>query len=151
MAKVWSENDGTPAAGVNEVSRISGGSFFKGSINTPGDIRIDGSFEGRLIAGGRVVVGEKAVISGDIIAGDVDLWGKMTGGLFVRGTLSLKDGCVIKGDLHVRKLAVELGSVYDGKCDMLSEENFDDVVASVTGSENAAGTPKPVSGGTIIK
>ena len=52
---------------VNEVSRVSTGSVIKGEIYSPNDIRIDGTFEGKLKSDGRVVVGEKAVINGVII------------------------------------------------------------------------------------
>ena len=63
------------AVNVNEVSRISSGTVIKGEINSPNDIRIDGSFEGKIISKGRVVVGDKAVISGDIICENLDFWG----------------------------------------------------------------------------
>ena len=62
---------------VNEVSRISTGTVIKGEINSPNDIRIDGSFEGKIVSNGRVVVGDKAVISGDVICDNVDFWGRM--------------------------------------------------------------------------
>ena len=56
-----------PAVNVNEVSRISTGTVIKGEINSPNDIRIDGTFEGKIVCKGRVVAGEKAVIKGDIV------------------------------------------------------------------------------------
>ena len=34
------------AVSVNEVSRIAAGTLFKGEIQSPGDIRIDGGFGG---------------------------------------------------------------------------------------------------------
>ena len=96
----------TPVVNVNEVSRISTGTVIKGEINSPNDIRIDGVFEGKIFSKGRVVVGEKAEIKGDIVCDNVDFWGKMTGSLFVRDTLTLKDTCSVNGDLHVQRLVV---------------------------------------------
>ena len=55
-----------PVVNVNEVSRISTGTVLKGEINSPVDLRIDGIFEGRIFSSGRVVVGEKAEIKGEI-------------------------------------------------------------------------------------
>lgn len=117
----------TPVVNVNEVSRISTGTAIKGEINSPNDIRIDGVFEGKIFSKGRVVVGEKAEIKGDIVCDNVDFWGKMTGSLFVRDTLTLKDTCSVNGDLHVQRLVVELGAHFDGTCKMLKEGEFEHV------------------------
>lgn len=117
----------TPVVNVNEVSRISTGTVIKGEINSPNDIRIDGVFEGKIFSKGRVVVGEQAEIKGDIVCDNVDFWGKMTGSLFVRDTLTLKDTCSVNGDLHVQRLVVELGAHFDGTCKMLKEGEFEHV------------------------
>lgn len=125
----------TPVVNVNEVSRISTGTVIKGEINSPNDIRIDGVFEGKIFSKGRVVVGEKAEIKGDIVCDNVDFWGKMTGSLFVRDTLTLKDTCSVNGDLHVQRLVVELGAHFDGTCKMLKEGEFEHVSKSAAQEE----------------
>ncbi len=128
----------TPVVNVNEVSRISTGTVIKGEINSPNDIRIDGVFEGKIFSKGRVVVGEKAEIKGDIVCDNVDFWGKMTGSLFVRDTLTLKDTCSVNGDLHVQRLVVELGAHFDGTCKMLKEGEFEHVSKPVAQEEGEA-------------
>ena len=112
---------------VNSISRISAGTVIKGEILSPTDIRIDGSFEGRVQSKGRVVVGETAVIKGDIVCENVDLWGKVEGNLFVKDTLSLKEGCVVSGNLHIRRLSVELGATFNGNCRMITDGEFNKV------------------------
>ena len=123
---------------VNSISRISSGTVIKGEILSPCDIRIDGTFEGKLQSKGRVVVGETAVIKGDIFCDNVDLWGKVEGNLFVKDTLALKEGCVINGNLHIKKLSVELGAVFNGNCMTISDAEFD----KLTGRQVAV---KPVA------
>ena len=123
---------------VNSISRISAGTVIKGEILSPTDIRIDGSFEGRVQSKGRVVVGESATIVGDIVCENVDLWGKVEGNLFVKDTLSLKEGCVVSGNLHIRRLSVELGATFNGNCKTITEAEFD----KLAGVE-AAVQPKP--------
>ena len=110
---------------VNSISRISAGTIIKGEIVSPNDIRIDGTFEGKVQSKGRVVIGETAVIKGDIVCNDVDLWGKVEGNVFVKDTLALKEGCVVNGSLHVRRLSVELGATFNGNCKTISEADFD--------------------------
>ena len=113
-----------PVVNVNSISRISAGTVIKGEILSPNDIRIDGTFEGRIQSKGRVVVGESATIKGDIVCENVDLWGKVEGNLFVKDTLSLKEGCVVSGNLHIRRLSVELGSTFNGNCKTITEAEF---------------------------
>ncbi len=112
------------SVGVNDVSRISAGSTIKGEITSPNDIRIDGSFEGKIVSQAKVVVGEKAVIKGDIVCSSCDFWGKIEGNFYVKDTLSLKDTCVVTGDLHIRRLQVDLDATFNGNCKMITESEF---------------------------
>ena len=112
-------------ADANLLSRISAGTVIKGEIISPNDIRIDCVFEGTLKVKGKVVVGESATIKGDIICDNAEVCGKLDGNLYVKDALSLKDGCVVNGNLHIKRLAVELGSVFNGNCKMLKEGDFD--------------------------
>ena len=119
---------------MNEVSRISAGTVFKGELSSPTDIRIDGSFEGRIISKGRVVVGEKASITGDLVCNSADFAGVMKGNFFVKDTLTLKGGCTVDGDLHIKRLQVELDAMFNGNCRMISDAEFE----SLTGESAAA-------------
>ncbi len=110
---------------VNSISRISAGTVIKGEILSPSDIRIDGTFEGRIQSKGRVVIGESAVVKGEVICSDIDLWGKVEGELFVKDTLYLKEGCIVNGNLNIRRLSVELGATFNGNCKTITEAEFD--------------------------
>ena len=113
-----------PTLNVNSISRISAGTVIKGEIQSPYDIRIDGTFEGRVQTKGRVVIGESAFVKGDVICENADLWGKVEGNLYVKDTLSLMEGCSMEGNLHVKRLSVELGSTFNGNCRMITETEF---------------------------
>ena len=127
----------TNTVNVNSVSRISAGTVIKGEIQTPYDLRIDGTFEGKIQTKGRVVIGETAIIKGDIICENIDLWGKVDGDLFVKDTLALKEGCKMNGNINISRLAVELGATFNGTCRTITEDEFNkltgaaDIEASV--------------------
>jgi cytoskeletal protein CcmA (bactofilin family) len=110
---------------VNSVSRISEGTSVTGEINSSNDIRVDGRVKGKLFSEGRIVVGEHACIEGTVLCTNLDLWGKMEGDLFVKDLLSLKGSASVTGNLHVRKLQVEMGASLNGSCKMISEEDFE--------------------------
>ena len=127
----------TNSVNVNSVSRISAGTVIKGEIQSPYDLRIDGTFEGKIQTKGRVVIGESAIIKGNIICENVDLWGNVEGDLFVKDTLALKEGCKMNGNINISRLAVELGATFNGTCRTITEEEFNtltgaaDIEASV--------------------
>lgn len=113
---------------INEVNRIAAGAIFKGDIATANDIRIDGTFEGRLYSEARVVVGEKAVVKGDIFCTFVDFNGTMSEGRFyVKDTLTLKAGCSVHGDLFFERLQVELDAKFIGKCQVIGDAEYNKV------------------------
>ena len=121
----------TNSVNVNSVSRISAGTVIKGEIQSPYDLRIDGTFEGKIQTKGRVVIGESAIIKGDIICENIDLWGKVEGDLFVKDTLALKDGCKMNGNINISRLAVELGATFNGTCRTITEEEFNKLTGAV--------------------
>jgi cytoskeletal protein CcmA (bactofilin family) len=60
------------------------------------------------------------------------------GNLYVKDTLALKEGCIVNGNLHIKKLSVELGAVFNGNCKTISDAEFD----KLTGAQVAV---KPVA------
>lgn len=116
-----------PNLNVNSISRISAGTVIKGEIVSPSDIRIDGTFEGKVQTKGRVVVGETALVTGDIICENIDLWGKVNGNVFVKDTLALMEGCHVDGNLNVKRLSVELGATFNGNCRMITDSEFNKI------------------------
>ena len=117
-----------PNLNVNTISRISVSTIIKGEIVSSSDIRIDGTFEGKIQSNGRVVIGESASVKGDVICENLDLWGKVDGNVYVKDTLSLKQGCSVDGNVHIRRFCVELGSTFNGNCKMITEDEFEKLV-----------------------
>ena len=113
---------------VNNVSRISQGAAIRGDLSSSTDIRIDGQVDGTLFSEGKVVVGETARLSGKLFATNVDFWGKMDGDVFVSDTLSLKSSSVVNGNIHVRRIQVEMGAQINGSFKMITEQEYNQLV-----------------------
>lgn len=125
-----------PVVNVNDITRIANGASIKGDLSSSSDIRIDGNIDGKVYSGGRIVVGETANISGALMCANLDLWGKVKGEIYVKDTVSIKNTSVVNGNLHVRKLQVEIGAQINGSCQMITEQEYDRKVAQPT--ENKA-------------
>ena len=119
------------AANVNLVSRISAGTYVKGEIVSPNDLRIDGKFEGSIISEGKVVIGESAEVDAKIVCVNADVWGKTKGSFTVKDILAIKSDCSVEGELKVRRLIVELGASFNGSCKMISEQEYEKEAAEM--------------------
>ena len=113
------------AANPNSISRIAvGTSIIKGEIVSEHDIRFDGNFDGCIYSKGRIIVGEAAKLSGDVLCDNFDVWGNFEGTINVKDTITLKSGCAVKGVVNSGKLVVELGSKLDAQFSTLEEAAY---------------------------
>ncbi len=134
-----------PIVNVNDVSRISAGTVIKGEVSSDSDIRVDGTVYGKLYSKGKIVVGESAVLKGDLLCNVVDMWGKMDGDIYVKDVLSVKNSAVINGNIYVRKFQVEMGAQINGSCHMIGEAEYDKFVSSVVSVKPAEAAPEKPS------
>ncbi len=102
----------------HNINRISQGTEIIGTINTTGDIRIDGVLEGNLSSKGRVVIGETGRVKGELNCRFIDVWGTFEGTMSVAETTNMKAMASVTGDLKTNKLCIEIGSKFNGTCSM---------------------------------
>lgn len=120
---------------ANNVSHISSGTVVKGEVSSVADIRVDGTVQGKVYSKGRVVVGEDASLTGTLACDNVDFWGKIEGDIYVKDTFSLKSTAAVNGNIHVRRIQVEMGAQINGTCNMISEDDYDTFVKDVITTE----------------
>jgi cytoskeletal protein CcmA (bactofilin family) len=84
-----------------------------GNLMSKGEVQIDGEVQGD-IHSSYVVVGEKARITGGIIADEVVVRGQVMGS--IRGKrVMLQSSSHVEGDIHHSALAIEQGAFFEGK------------------------------------
>src|SRR2546430_14887043 len=66
-------------AGEETFTFLARGFEFKGTLTFEGTVRIDGMVSGAIYSKGTVILGEHAVIEGDISAGTIVSGGKVNG------------------------------------------------------------------------
>lgn len=108
---------------ANSTTIISTGTVIKGDITSETNVRIDGKIIGNVQTKAKVVVGPEGHIEGDITAQEADVIGKITGNLFIKELLLLKDHCVINGNINSGKLQIEPAAVFNGNCQMSSMQS----------------------------
>lgn len=103
-------------------ARMQGTIVFKDPVN----LRINGSFEGKLETRGSLTVGENANVQADIQGDKMVIAGKVTGNLTARTSISLIPPAVIRGNIRTPVLSIAEGAVLDGQCKMLGVSESQD-------------------------
>ena len=104
------------------INIISEGTTIKGDISASGDIRIDGTLMGNIDVKGRLVIGPKGKVEGEVNCSNIEVAGYIKGKITVPELLNMKSSAKVEGDIIAGKLSVEPGSLFTGTCKMGGEK-----------------------------
>jgi cytoskeletal protein CcmA (bactofilin family) len=119
-------------------SIISADLIVRGALFSAGDVQIDGRVDGDIRAGG-LIIGEKAVIVGDVYAEEIVVRGRVEGGISAR-KVSLSSTCHVEGNILHEALSVEIGAFFEGNC-RHSDNPLANAPENVAAIERRPGTP----------
>ena len=115
-------------------SIISSDLIVKGDLVASGDIQIDGTVEGD-VRSASLTVGEKASITGEVLAEDIVIRGRVVGS--IRGRrVQLASTCHVEGDILHEALSVETGAFFEGNC-----RHSDDPLGQSASAKSAVRNP----------
>lgn len=123
-------------AGDRSPSVIGTDLVIVGNLVSKGEVQIEGEVQGDLHAS-QIVVGEKAKITGGIIAEEVVVRGHVMGSIRGRRVM-LQASSHVEGDVHHTTLAIEQGAFFEGK-----SRRSDDPIAGVPTPNGSDGMPVP--------
>jgi len=117
-------------------SIISNDLVVHGNLTATGDIQVDGTVEGD-IRSQSLTIGEKASITGEIVAEDIVIRGRVIG--TIRGRrVQLSSTCHVEGDILHEALAVETGAFFEGNC-----RHSDDPIGQASSGASLRQAPRP--------
>jgi len=116
------------SGGVHNV--LAGGTAVSGTIVTESDFRLDGRIEGDINCKGKIVVGPKGSIKGNIISDHAEILGNVEGTIRIKEKLIFKSSSNIIGEIYAQTLEIEPGAHFNGTCTM-SGKNLDTVDKSL--------------------
>lgn len=93
-------------------------STLRGEINVKGSVRIDGEFEGLIVATESVFIGKTGILKADVQVRDLMVAGAITGNLKASERVELHAGARVEGDIETRSLVVDEGVLFNGRCAM---------------------------------
>jgi cytoskeletal protein CcmA (bactofilin family) len=125
-----------PRRGRSAPSIISDDLVVHGNLIATGDIQIDGTVEGD-VRSQSLTVGEHATITGEVMADDVIVRGRIVGSIRAR-RVQLATTCHVEGDILHEALAVETGAFFEGNCRHSDDPLGEDLPAKATATEPAS-------------
>src|SRR3954451_23499472 len=134
-------------------SIISSDLVVTGTLSSTGDMQVDGRVEGD-VHSAALVIGEKAVIQGEVLADEVTVRGRVEGSIRSRKIL-LCSTCHVEGNILHEAFAVEAGAFFEGNCRHSDNPLADETSRRNPGLERrSAGAPQsgggPANGGTPV-
>ncbi len=103
----------------SEVAGFIGkGMRMEGKLVFDGSVRIEGHYKGEIESGGILLVGEGALIEGEVRVSTVIVSGEIRGMISAGTRVELKSPCRVIGDINTPNLLMDEGVVFEGNCVM---------------------------------
>jgi cytoskeletal protein CcmA (bactofilin family) len=97
----------------NTPSIISGDLTITGKLVADGNVQVDGRVDGDIRARG-VVIGQEALVKGDIYAEEAVIRGRVEGSIRARKVQLMSTAHVGGNIVHGRQLSVDIGAYFEG-------------------------------------
>ena len=97
------------------------GSHLQGDLVFEETFRIDGKFEGKILSGSELILGDSAEVSGEIEVGRLSVNGTLRGSVRASERIELLAHSRVYADLSAPVLKVEEGAFLQGSCKMKEE------------------------------
>ena len=126
-------------------SRLGSSLHVKGEISGNEDLDIDGTLEGLVhIDERKLTVGAAAKLTADIIAGEVIVYGSVTGNVRGKGKIEIKKDGSVNGDLTTAQIIIEDGAFFKGSMEIEKSAEGDKNEFSRMASAAASAGPKSI-------
>ena len=96
------------------------------TFKDPVNLRINGSFEGKLDARGNLTIGENAKVKANIHGDKIIIAGKVVGNINAVQSISVIAPAVIQGDITSPRLSVSEGAIIEGRVSMINAREAGD-------------------------
>ncbi len=99
---------------IKTAFHLSRETVLQGAFQSEAGGRIDGLVKGDVQVNGRLVVGKKAEIRGEVFAAAVDVYGRIYGNVFCDDKAVIRNTAFIKGNITAVVIEVKEGALIEG-------------------------------------
>src|SRR5256885_1984582 len=91
---------------------------LKGTLKFSGELTFDGKLDGDIQTDGSLILGDNAVIKGNLNVTTVVVRGKVNGNVAAKEKIDIKTKAELFGDIRAPKLVIEEGVTFVGKTEV---------------------------------
>ena len=94
------------------------GTDFEGKIRFEGMFRIDGKYQGEILSGEALVIGDTGDVNAQISVNNLIVNGKVSGNITASNRIEIAPSGEIRADIQTSKLVISEGAIFEGNCQM---------------------------------
>jgi len=89
-----------------------------GKIETAGTFRIDSVMKGTLLSEDTLIIGEHAIVEGEVIGNRIVIAGRFDGTMRAKTKVEIQPSAIVTGEIFSPCVVIEPGAIFDGQCHM---------------------------------
>lgn len=127
---------------VEIIALLGRGTRFEGKLFFEGQVRIDGEFRGEIRGDDVLVIGEGALVTGEVHVGTcIVTGGEVEATVRARDAIELYSPSKVTGSLHAPAVFLDRGVKFEGTCKMAPLDEPD--AEPARGPSSEPGAPEP--------
>ena len=125
-----------------EITFLGKDTQFVGKLRFEGTLRIDGSLQGEITSKGNLVIGEEALVKGDMHVSYAVISGEVHGDVFAEQRVDLRAPAKVFGNILAPAVVMDAGVIFEGHTRMYrAREALNTPETTVIGSDEYRGGP----------
>jgi cytoskeletal protein CcmA (bactofilin family) len=134
----------TPA--TNSKNVLNSDVELKGTLKFSGELTFDGKLDGDIQSDGNLILGDNAVVKGNMNVTTIVVRGKVNGNINAKEKIDIKTKAELFGDIRAPKLVIEEGVTYVGKTEV-NPNKVSPPPAVTANAESGARNAEPAKAG----
>ena len=123
--------------------------FFEGTFRTPGNLRIEGTYQGVVECHGTLTIAESGRVNARILAGSLIIAGQLTGEAQCENRFEIVRTGQVNGSVYARTVVVHDGAYFEGEIRMGGARPADDATQGAGRQAGMAAPRVPQSAQTL--
>jgi cytoskeletal protein CcmA (bactofilin family) len=123
------------------ITFLGKGTRFEGKLRFQGTMRIDGHFKGEVSAQGNLIVGEDALIEGEVSVSYVSVSGEVHGNITAEQRVDLRAPSKVFGNIQSPAVVMEEGVIFEGTTKMYQAKRGEGRTEIIDADDYQGGPP----------
>jgi len=94
---------------------LAEGTSLNGDLHFSGTLHLNGNVRGSITTTDVLIVGEHATVEAEIKAGEIQIYGRVSGNIDCVGRVEICESGHLRGDVRTPKLIIKEGGTFEGK------------------------------------